>query len=207
MSPLFCAVAKRPSSEPVRREYAATSGVSATTRSISTHLAIGVCQGAALGRQVVEDEAAFVRRGKEAGADTREQNDASEPARRAPSQPRSAGRRDHHAEHALVCLLEAAVPFARGPMAAPPPSAPSAATTLTASASEISTATESDIESARKNWPGTPDSRPSGAKTTTVVSVELTSGPVDLRHRARGRSRRLRQPAGARSRRPPPHRR
>ena len=34
------------------------------------HLAIGVCQGAALRGQVVEDEAAFVRRRKEAGADT-----------------------------------------------------------------------------------------------------------------------------------------
>jgi len=31
---------------------------------------------------------------------------------------------------------------------------------------------------ARKNWPGTPDSRPSGANTTTVVSVELTSGAI-----------------------------
>jgi hypothetical protein len=34
MSPEFCAVANSPSSEPVRREYDATSGVSATTFSM-----------------------------------------------------------------------------------------------------------------------------------------------------------------------------
>jgi hypothetical protein len=38
---VFCAVANRPSSEPVRREYEATSGVSATIFSIASHLAIG----------------------------------------------------------------------------------------------------------------------------------------------------------------------
>ena len=56
-------------------------------------------------------------------------------------------------------------------------------TTLIDSASEMSTATERLIESARKNWPGTPDSRPSGANTTTVVSVELTSGAINCGHR------------------------
>ncbi len=44
-------------------------------------------------------------------------------------------------------------------------------------ASDSRTATDRLCERARKNWPGTPDRSPSGAKTTTVVSVELTSGP------------------------------
>ena len=35
MSPVFCAVANRPSSDPVRREYDATSGVSEMTFSIA----------------------------------------------------------------------------------------------------------------------------------------------------------------------------
>ena len=35
MSPVFCAVANRPSSDPVRREYDATSGVAASTFSIA----------------------------------------------------------------------------------------------------------------------------------------------------------------------------
>ena len=38
------------------------------------------------------------------------------------------------------------------------------------------TETESVIDRARKNWPTTPDSRPRGAKTTTVVRVEPTTG-------------------------------
>ena len=40
------------------------------------------------------------------------------------------------------------------------------------------TATARLIDRARKNWPGTPESRLSGANTTTVVNVELTSGPI-----------------------------
>ena len=42
--------------------------------------------------------------------------------------------------------------------------------------SEISTAAESVIDSARKNWPTTPDSIPSGTNTTTVVNVDPTTG-------------------------------
>ena len=53
--------------------------------------------------------------------------------------------------------------------------------TVTESTSEISTATDSVSDSARKNWPTTPDSSPSGANTTTVVSVELTSGATSSR--------------------------
>ena len=49
---------------------------------------------------------------------------------------------------------------------------------VSASTSEISTATESVIDSALKNWPTTPDSSPSGANTTTVVSVEPTIGAI-----------------------------
>ncbi len=66
MSPVFCCVANRPSSEPVRREKVAISGVSADDRlhlaqprSVSSSALPG-------GRQVVDDEAAFVRCGQEA---------------------------------------------------------------------------------------------------------------------------------------------
>ena len=51
-------------------------------------------------------------------------------------------------------------------------------TTLIDNASDSSTATDRLSDSARKNCPGTPDSSPSGANTTTVVSVELTSGAI-----------------------------
>ena len=45
-----------------------------------------------------------------------------------------------------------------------------------ASTSEIKTATERVSERARKNWPTTPERRPRGASTTTVVRVEPTTG-------------------------------
>ena len=49
---------------------------------------------------------------------------------------------------------------------------------VSARMSEATTAVESVSDSDRKNCPTTPDSRPRGAKTTTVVSVELTIGAV-----------------------------
>ena len=52
---------------------------------------------------------------------------------------------------------------------------------VSACTSEISTADASVIDSARKNWPTTPDSMPSGTKTTTVVSVEPTTGAISSR--------------------------
>ena len=52
---------------------------------------------------------------------------------------------------------------------------------VSACTSEISTAAASVIDSARKNWPTTPDSMPSGTKTTTVVSVEPTTGATSSR--------------------------
>src|SRR5438093_1012313 len=45
-----------------------------------------------------------------------------------------------------------------------------------ASPSDTSTAIVSVIDNAWKNWPTTPWSRPSGRKTTTVVSVEVVTG-------------------------------
>ena len=51
-------------------------------------------------------------------------------------------------------------------------------TTLIDNPSEISTATDNVIDKARKNCPGTPERRPRGAKTTTAVSVEPTSGAM-----------------------------
>ena len=54
---------------------------------------------------------------------------------------------------------------------------------VSASTSDASTAADSVSDSARKNCPTTPDSRPSGAKTTTVVSVELTTGAVSIGER------------------------
>ena len=47
--------------------------------------------------------------------------------------------------------------------------------------SEISTAAASVIDSARKNCPTTPDSMPSGTNTTTVVSVDPTTGATSSR--------------------------
>ena len=44
--------------------------------------------------------------------------------------------------------------------------------------SEMSTAAASVIDSDLKNWPTTPDSMPSGTNTTTVVSVEPTTGAM-----------------------------
>ena len=69
MSPVFCAVANKPSSDPVRREYDATSGVSGNDLLDGADLAIGLGQCAACRRQVIEHEAAFVRRGEEPCAD------------------------------------------------------------------------------------------------------------------------------------------
>ena len=75
------------------------------------------------------------------------------------------------------CVLRRLAPWRRAP------TAPAAAPRVTDSTSESSTATERLSDSARKNWPGTPESRPSGANTTTVVSVELTSGAISCGHR------------------------
>ena len=61
------------------------------------------------------------------------------------------------------------------------------------STSESSTATDRLSDSARKNWPGTPESSPSGANTTTVVSVELTSGAISCWHRVDDAGCRLRR--------------
>ena len=75
MSPVFCAVANRPSSDPVRREYDATSGVSLQNLLDRPHLAVGLLERGAGRRQVVDDEAALVCRRQEAGADGHEQPD------------------------------------------------------------------------------------------------------------------------------------
>ena len=92
MSPVFCAVAKRPSSEPVRREYDATSGVLADDLLDRADLAIGFCQRAACRRQVVEDEAAFIGSREESGAHRVEQRRPSATASTMATQPRAAGR-------------------------------------------------------------------------------------------------------------------
>ena len=55
---------------------------------------------------------------------------------------------------------------------------------------------QASCDSARKNCPETPDNRPSGANTTTVVNVELTTGAISSAHRV-----------GHARRRPPPPRR
>ena len=69
MSPLFCGVANRPSSDPVRREYAATSGVSGRIFSIARTWRSVSSSARAGRRQVVDDEPAFVGGGQEPGAD------------------------------------------------------------------------------------------------------------------------------------------
>ena len=50
---------------------------------------------------------------------------------------------------------------------------------VSARISDATTAVERVNESERKNCPTTPDSSPSGTKTTTVVRVELTTGVVN----------------------------
>ena len=67
MSPVFCCVANRPSSDPVRRVNAATSGVCCEDRLDRLQTARSVSSSArARRRQVVDDEAAFV--GRRAGS-------------------------------------------------------------------------------------------------------------------------------------------
>ena len=69
MSPLFCCVANRPSSDPVRRVNAAMSGVCWSTVLHLPKHAVGLLERAARRRQVVDDEAALVRFRQEAGAE------------------------------------------------------------------------------------------------------------------------------------------
>jgi hypothetical protein len=49
------------------------------------------------------------------------------------------------------------------------------------STSDTSTETERVSDRARKNWPTTPERKPSGASTTTVVRVEPTTGAISSR--------------------------
>ena len=69
MSPVFCSVAKRPSSAPVRRDVPEISGVAAQDPLGDVHLPIGLRQRGAPGSEVVEHERALVHFRKEPGAD------------------------------------------------------------------------------------------------------------------------------------------
>ena len=144
------------------------------------------------GRQVVDDEAAFVGVRQEAGADekiaaTPRREDEREQQRQRPSGRASA---------ATSARRRASSPARRGcarAIAGVVPDAPARASSgisVSASTSDTSTAAESVSDSARKNWPTTPDSRPSGANTTTVVSVELTTGAMSSAIASRDRRRR-----------------
>ena len=100
MSPVFCAVANSPSSDPVRREYAATSGVVGDHLLHRADLAVGLAQRAAGRRQVVDDEAAFVGRRQKSGADRRRTGRRSPPASDQRPRDRDDRTRDHHVEPA-----------------------------------------------------------------------------------------------------------
>ena len=59
---------------------------------------------------------------------------------------------------------------------------------VSARTSETSTAIVSVIDSAAKNCPTTPFSSRSGRKTTTVVIVDVVTGPDELLHRLADRA-------------------
>ena len=73
MSPLFCCVANSPSSEPVRRVYAEDVRCFLEHRLHLLQHAVGLFEGAARRRQVVDDEAALVGLRQETRAERHEQ--------------------------------------------------------------------------------------------------------------------------------------
>ena len=131
-------------------------------------------------RDVVDDESALVggrqkaRAHRQVGGDSR--------AGRARAQSRSASSRPLRAARAASrrtsgrARRRAVVVRRLGRMPARYAALASSGIRNSASTSEISTATDSVIDSALKKSPTTPDSSPSGANTTTVVSVDPTIG-------------------------------
>ena len=157
MSPVFCAVANRPSSDPVRREYAATSGVCGDDLLDRAHLPIGFrrarCRPASgsRGRTRLRRPPARSRCRPSRTAPTVAA--ASSDARR---RPRATGRPTITSSSALVerdrsrpCVSPAGRWCADAQRAI-------SGTTLIDSASDISTATDRLSDSARKNWPARP---------------------------------------------------
>ena len=121
-SPLFCCVANNPSSEPVRRWIAATSGV--LSRTSSTFLSCRSVSSSARpgGRLVVDDEAALV--GVAAGSRFRRRNRAARrrPPARAPRAARAPAGRGS-ASSVLAYTSSSRPPgcaFARSCLDAPP---------------------------------------------------------------------------------------
>ena len=183
-SPLFICVANMPSSEPVRRTYDATSGVLARIASTFVEPAFGFLERHARRREVVDDEAALVGR----RAESRCRAACTRATARAGQQQRHEQRQDRplqeHGQASRVQAIEraAAIFVVRPASAACARYAARASSGIRNSAStiEISTATDSVIDSALKKSPTTPESSPSGAKTTTVVSVDPTIGRDEL---------------------------
>ena len=166
------------SSDPVRRVKAATSGV--FCRTASTLHAAGRSPRARCRRaSVIDDEAALVGVRQESAADGRTARPPP-PARTARSTSARTGRRIIASSVRRIGARRAgrACCVAGSPAGAADAQRASSGISVSASTSEISTAAESVSDSARKNCPTTPDSRPSGANTTTVVSVELTTGAI-----------------------------
>ena len=74
------------------------------------------------------------------------------------------------------------------------------------STSDTSTAADSVNDKALKNWPTTPESKPSGANTTTVVSVDPTIGAINSCVACAIAVSPLSSSGGDECSRPPPHR-
>ena len=194
MSPRFCSVANSPSSAPVRRDVPVISGVLMRIRSIDVHLTIGLGERGAARTPVVEHERAFVDLGEEAGRRRRVHEDAGDDERgRDRDDPSRMAQRA--AERALVSVgerVDARGRSARGRRAVSPRRASasvsrptredtrslSSGMIVSATTSDTSTAMVSVIDSAWKNCPSTPVSRPSGRKTTTVVIVDVVTGQI-----------------------------
>ncbi len=181
MSPVFCWVANRPSSDPVRRRTRDFGGVGrAPPRSSAAarRCLRAPCPPASGSRSRSPPSSAAGRKpeptlqvadhrpSRRAGARRRREHRPLQPAR----QRRRVGAIDaRRARSAGACAPRwAGAPRARA--------AESASATAPAKPAPRPTASST---SALKNWPTTPESSPSGANTTTVVSVDPTIGAIN----------------------------
>ena len=142
------------SSDPVRRVKAAMSGVCCSTRFDLASAGVGLLEGAAGGRQVVDDEAALVRFGQKAGAQPAEQQPrratASSSATTTPSDrpPHRRVERARYTRSSLPACCRAHRRSPRGSRRFAAAIAASSGISVSAWTSEMSTAAASVIDSA-----------------------------------------------------------